>query len=261
MMMPNVWILLCLLPMSAGAMFDEGTGGLKSPAQEYTALVDEFEEVGGAKQFAGRFFELAEKYPKDPVAVQALAWVLNKRRSQPEAMRAIKLLRKHHLQSPALAQACRSIARVPALAAEQLLRHILEKSSHAPVREQACYYLAYLLEQQSSVMNQLTADAELTERVLQYYGQEYGKYLLGLDRTKLDGKLEKVYELMTTTFSDVHIGERKLGDLADTALFRIRHLSPGRVAAEITGEDIYGKQLKLSDYRGKVVMLYFWAHW
>ncbi|HIE99476.1 MAG TPA: redoxin domain-containing protein [Planctomycetes bacterium] len=260
-MMPNICALLCLLPMSAGAVVDESTGGPKSPVQEYKALVDEYEEVGGAKQFAGRFFELAKKHQKDPVAVQALVWILDKRRSQPAATRALELLGKHHLQSPALAQACRSIARVPAMAAEQLLRRTLEKSSHAPVKEQACYYLAYLLEQQASAVDQLTADDELTERVLQYYGQEYGKYFIGLNRAKLDGKLEKVYELMTTSFSDVQIDEQKLGDLADTALFRIRHLSPGRVAAEITGEDIYGKELKLSDYRGKVVMLYFWAHW
>jgi len=35
----------------------------------------------------------------------------------------------------------------------------------------------------------------------------------------------------------------------------------GMTAKEIEGEDIDGKQFKLSDYRGKVVLLDFWGHW
>lgn len=35
----------------------------------------------------------------------------------------------------------------------------------------------------------------------------------------------------------------------------------GRVASNITGVDAEGKALKLDDYRGKVVLLDFWASW
>jgi hypothetical protein len=35
----------------------------------------------------------------------------------------------------------------------------------------------------------------------------------------------------------------------------------GQEAPEIEGEDIDGKTFKLSDYRGKVVVLDFWGHW
>jgi cytochrome oxidase Cu insertion factor (SCO1/SenC/PrrC family) len=35
----------------------------------------------------------------------------------------------------------------------------------------------------------------------------------------------------------------------------------GQPAPEITGVDQDSKQFKLSDYRGKVVMLDFWASW
>jgi phage FluMu protein Com len=35
----------------------------------------------------------------------------------------------------------------------------------------------------------------------------------------------------------------------------------GQVAPEITAEDLDGVQFKLSDYRGKVVLLDFWGHW
>jgi len=35
----------------------------------------------------------------------------------------------------------------------------------------------------------------------------------------------------------------------------------GDVAKEIEGEDIDGQRFKLSDYRGKVVVLDFWGNW
>jgi len=35
----------------------------------------------------------------------------------------------------------------------------------------------------------------------------------------------------------------------------------GSVALEIDGEDIDGQRFKLSDYRGKVVVLDFWGNW
>ena len=52
-----------------------------------------------------------------------------------------------------------------------------------------------------------------------------------------------------------------LGERAERDLFEIRNLAIGKVAPEIEGEDIDGKPLKLSDFKGKVVVLDFWGHW
>ncbi len=38
-------------------------------------------------------------------------------------------------------------------------------------------------------------------------------------------------------------------------------INVGQLAQEISGEDIDGVAFKLSDYRGKVVLLDFWGHW
>ncbi len=35
----------------------------------------------------------------------------------------------------------------------------------------------------------------------------------------------------------------------------------GEAAPEITGEDLEGVPMRLSDYRGKVVVLDFWGNW
>ena len=50
---------------------------------------------------------------------------------------------------------------------------------------------------------------------------------------------------------------KQLADLR----FALKHLTVGRPAMEIEAEDIDGKKFKLSDYRGKVVVLDFWGNW
>ncbi|MHB1423744.1 MAG: peroxiredoxin family protein [Gemmataceae bacterium] len=50
-----------------------------------------------------------------------------------------------------------------------------------------------------------------------------------------------------------------IGDQAKSELYELRHLSIGRKAPEIDSEDQDGKKFKLSDYKGKVVLLDFWS--
>ena len=44
-------------------------------------------------------------------------------------------------------------------------------------------------------------------------------------------------------------------------LFELRDLRVGKTVPEVEGEDVDGAKFKLSDYRGKVVMLDFWGRW
>ena len=53
----------------------------------------------------------------------------------------------------------------------------------------------------------------------------------------------------------------KLAEDARAELDEIRNLAVGKPAPEITGTDLDGTPFKLSDYRGKVVLLTFWAGW
>ena len=52
-----------------------------------------------------------------------------------------------------------------------------------------------------------------------------------------------------------------VGETAKSELYDIRHLAVGRVAPNIKGKDQDGRQFQLSDYRGKVVLLYFWSEY
>ena len=41
----------------------------------------------------------------------------------------------------------------------------------------------------------------------------------------------------------------------------MRHLEVGKVAPELSGEDIDGGPMKLGDHRGRIVVVVFWATW
>jgi hypothetical protein len=52
-----------------------------------------------------------------------------------------------------------------------------------------------------------------------------------------------------------------IGKTAQAELNEIRNPAVGKPAPEIAGEDTDGKPFKLSDYKGKVVVVDFWGDW
>jgi len=72
---------------------------------------------------------------------------------------------------------------------------------------------------------------------------------------------EKLLEKIASDYKDVKYFRGTLAERAESNLFELRNLQIGKVAPDIEGEDMDGKKFKLSDYRGKVVMLDFWGHW
>ena len=235
---------------------------LSSPAaKQFQSLLDQYDKQGGARTFARQFLSLAEKNPKDPAAADALLWIVKNVRGRSETTKALELLKTNHLDSKKLGPACEQVARSRSLAAEKLLRTLLKSSPHAKVQAHACYSLARLLDSEAIVIDQLMAAPELAPRVLQYYGKDYGKHLSSLEPDKLAKQREQVYQTMLKSFADVAMQDSTLGEISRKALFAIRHLSVGGVAPDIEGEDISGKEFKLSSFRGNVVMVTFWGHW
>jgi thiol-disulfide isomerase/thioredoxin len=71
---------------------------------------------------------------------------------------------------------------------------------------------------------------------------------------------EDLLEKVAARYADVwHRQQMTLGTLARKELHGVRHLSVGKEAPDAAGEDLGGKVHRLSDYRGKVVLLNFWS--
>ena len=78
---------------------------------------------------------------------------------------------------------------------------------------------------------------------------------LRLENEEQDAGVKDLEKIATLT------KDKDLIAAADDALFEIRHLQIGCEAPDILGKDIDGVEFKLSDYRGKVILLDFWGFW
>ncbi len=77
---------------------------------------------------------------------------------------------------------------------------------------------------------------------------------------------EALFEQYCTQFDGKHVYhfqaiEKMLNDRAQSQLKELRFRAVGRPAPEITGIDLESRPLSLSEYRGRVVLLNFWATW
>lgn len=72
---------------------------------------------------------------------------------------------------------------------------------------------------------------------------------------KLD-QLQKYYNGLGSRLQASTSGKRLAEEIAD-----LRSGSPGSMAKDFTAKDINGQQLSLSDFKGKYVLLDFWASW
>ncbi len=58
--------------------------------------------------------------------------------------------------------------------------------------------------------------------------------------------------------SDQNIGETSVADIVTDELYVIRYLIKGRIAPDMSGTDVAGRLIRLSELRGKTVVLLFW---
>ena len=258
-------------------------------AEQYQALTKEFSAasssfwqetnqqqvaVDRAEKLPQKFLELAENNPKDPTALDALMQVisveywLNTHTSHPgwgkesPQAKAIAQILRDYIDSEKLGEVCRRVHYAFHQEGETFLRTVLEKSPHREVQGVACLRLAQFLPNRFDRLDLLENQPELARRYEGLYGKEYLETLRRQDRGKVLREAESLYERAIEKYSDVKLPyDVTVGDQARTELFEIGYLAIGKEAPEIEGVDQKGQPLKLSDYRGKVVLLYFWSEY
>lgn len=69
-------------------------------------------------------------------------------------------------------------------------------------------------------------------------------------------KAAQLRDTLKSEYKDTATGKRLLEEE-----FRLQHLVPGKPAPDFKAQDVDGVEFKLSDYKGKVVLLDFWGFW
>jgi peroxiredoxin len=219
----------------ASKQYKEDLSAAKTPEAE-KAVRDKWQKTRG--NFLGQCMAIVQTQPNDPVAADALIQVVGLGSGMPLHGPAIAMLAKDHAKDKKIGGVCLGLVFAKPPEAETLLRAVLEKNPDHNAQGLACLALAMRLQERSKEeTSKEKADKEAAEAA-------------------------KLFEQVGEKFDDVsdeHLG--KLGEVAKAALFEIRNLAVGKTAPDIEGEDIDGKKFKLSDYRGKVVVLEFWGNW
>jgi hypothetical protein len=279
--------LLALLP-AARAFDDPKPPG--TPAEQYKALAAEYQKglddymkaAQGAKtneervkasqsrpnpeKFAARFLALAEKHPKDGAAVDALVWVISNtgyRIKGGAHDKALKLLKSDYLQSDKIAPLCPVLAASYDKDSQDTLRAIPDKNPHADVKAAACLALGASYQLRASLAKRAKEQPGLAKQIEAVMGKEAADEIAKKGEEGLNKEAVKYFERVVKDFPGAKDSKGKpLDKEAKNQIDGILHpIEVGKAAPEVAGEDTDGKAFKLSDYKGKVVLLDFWGNW
>jgi hypothetical protein len=295
--MKKIVLLIIALTLNLPAVCLASQTAVGTPAKQYSTLLKEYGPAGGGMRtattdaerktaveklatFASKFIDLAEKYPNDPVALKALrqacqavgstdsaainAWEINEsnfpaRSDDSSPGRTVALIMHDHLLSDKIGPIVDRMRYAYRVDYEPCLQAILEKNPHRDVQALTCLSLAQYLSDKLQMLNLSDDRTELGSCFEIVFGEQYLPEWRGRDRAKLEKRIEALFERAASEYSDVKFRGSTIGETAKSELYAIHNLGVGKMAPDIVGKDQDGTPLKLSDYRGKVVLLYFWS--
>jgi hypothetical protein len=177
-----------------------------------------------------KLYEVAKADPKGEGAALVLLWIVAHGGRGDGASEALEILARDHIEGKGVADLADVLVYSASPKADALLKALEEKNPNRDVKGRAVYARA------QRMRNHPQAGSEKD--------------------------VEQILERVRKEFADVEIPDRgTLGERAEGDLFEIRSLAIGKDAPEIAGEGVDGKPLKLTDFKGKVVVLDFWGHW
>jgi hypothetical protein len=280
-----------MMNLSVVAVEANGEDKPIAPAEQYKILRQEYDRASSSGvpltdaerlKFVGRsykhryalaqrFLELAERYPNDPIALEALmqaVWQVNGTPWPVELVgedtaraKAFELILRDHIRSDKLGPLCQRVSYGFCKEYETLLKAVLARSPHRKVQALACLSLGHYLNSRLLRLDLCKEQAERAQEFAALFGKEYFGELLKQNRATAIRDIEAIFERAAKKYGDVELsGDETVAEQAKAGLFEIRHLSVGKESPDIDGEDQDGKRFKLTDYRGKVVLLDFWSY-
>jgi peroxiredoxin len=197
---------------------------------------------------------LLRKHADDPKVYMGLAFA-TMHGSSDDHEEAGALMGKYHLSNPIVLKWAQFLGENGACDdfREPIIRDLIADKEITPKdRTLLQFSLARHLKVKAEVAQM--SDQSITWR----YGSDYIPKFRKRDVVKLEAEaLEILDQLIAKKVPDeLHPGLSIL-EYAKTEAYEIRHLTVGKKAPEIVGEDLDGKPMKLSDYRGKVMVLEF----
>jgi thiol-disulfide isomerase/thioredoxin len=209
-------------------------------AEEKRQVNFQLKELNGIT--ASDAVELAEEGKRDEAGLDAALFaikLLGKYQITGNDMdKAGDIILRNHIDSPKIAPALAYMVDVGPTGLA-FLETVVDKATNAEVKGLALYYNALALDGRAGRNEGRASDEIITK-----------------ERLKAAELIEKAVRLAP----DVKVGDQTLAKAAAVELISLK-IGVGNPVPEIEGTDLDGKKVKLSSYRGKVVLFDFWATW
>jgi hypothetical protein len=189
----------------------------------------------GPQSFLQAAYQRAENDTKNQDAGDVLAGIAVIRTSPLISKKATELLIDKFPNHKSIAQVCTTLSYTNTPQAAETLKVILEKSTEKRVKAAAALGLAKGLAAQVDQLSDKQSEAD-----------------------KKAAEAEKYLAMVIDQFGKDNPAQLKE---AQRNLKALKTLRVGKEAPIITAPDLDEKEFKLSDYRGKVVLLDFWGNW
>ncbi len=187
--------------------------------------------VPSVAPYAPEVLAIVKANPGDPDIVRGVTWLVIQASSTPEGQEALTMLGTDFATSPGIAEAVKRLEFQPLELVEPILAKIRTESPHAEEKAAAIFALGMIHFRRSA------QHPDSTDKAI------------------------ALFQEIVSEHPDTAIHGFKLSDQASQMLFEMTRLAEGNEAPEIEGFDASGQSFKLSDYRGKHVVLCFWGGW
>jgi thiol-disulfide isomerase/thioredoxin len=204
---------------------------------------------GPYARFAPRFLAFADGHPDDPAAIDALNMALQTsffsgEKGMDNWARTVELLRKKFVTNPEIKRVFLWISvNNHDKDSEAFLREVIDRNPDRDAQGEACQTLVKRVKRDGAIGARLREDSDARKK----YEERMGK--------------AAVEQLLAIADS----AHRAADELADTFRDRFGEYFPkitiGKSAPEIVSRDVNGTTVRLSDLKGKVVVLDVWTTW
>jgi thiol-disulfide isomerase/thioredoxin len=168
------------------------------------------------------------------------------------------LIRRHHLRRPEVLAIAERPWGITDEWVEAIIRDLLKDDATPAARlPRLRFALARHLKSMAELPARIAGDLE---GMAVKYGPDRLAKLRKSDVPNLESEALALFDALVKEGQKAELSRGlTLAEAARSDAYEIRHLSVGKKAPEIVGEDLDGAKLRLSDFKGKVVVLSFWG--